>query len=381
MRIDETKKVKLGAIIIAILLFVSVLYIFYLVFWADMIGGQNNQGEKVAIDKRLENKLVYTTNIDDETKYLYREDCEQRGGTFNACGTVCPEDAAICAQVCAFTCQLQDDEQKDQNGSLIWEEHIDDDLGFSIPYPDSMKVSQERANSVEFILIGSDQASGTELYDGIRVLISRFSFPQEQTLEEFSRELAKPAEGAGGKILEEVSLETEHEQFTYSFTVSSLGEYRHKVALVYPGEVFDVSYFVSGEEYEDLAEKMVDDFEVTDEQKSVSEKKGLVEVHSPKLGQSVSSPLVVEGEAKNNWFFEASFPVVLVDWDGRIMAEAPAMTSENWMSDGLHSFRSELEFDLTEENFIPRGTLIIKKSNPSGLPDNADSLEVPVYFK
>ncbi len=360
----------------AVLLFVSVLYLGFIIN-RNGTGVRDEQEDEVAIEKRYENKLVYTTDVENANEYIYREDCEQRGGTFNECGDVCPKDADLCAQVCAFTCLLEGDDDQE----LIWKKYTDQKLGFSIPYIKSMEVGAERRNSIEFIFTGPKQSTGTELYDGVRVVVSRLKYPEKQTLKEFSQELSQPAQGTGGEVVREVSLETEYDQFTYSFKVSSLGEYEHKIALVYPGEAFDVSYFVSEEDYDHIAKRMVKGFKITDERKLSSEKDGLVEIHSPKIGQSVSSPLVVEGQAKNVWFFEASFPVVLTDWDGRIMAQAPATTSEDWMSEGMHSFRAELDFDLTDNNFMPRGNLILRKSNPSGLPKNADGLEIPIYFE
>src|SRR6185436_520379 len=53
---------------------------------------------------------------------------------------------------------------------------------------------------------------------------------------------------------------------------------------------------------------------------------------SVKAGDTVSSPLTVTGEARGNWYFEASFPAVLVDWDGKIIAQLPAQAQGDWMT-------------------------------------------------
>ena len=39
----------------------------------------------------------------------------------------------------------------------------------------------------------------------------------------------------------------------------------------------------------------------------------LIRVFSPVENQEITSPLTIEGEAVGNWFFEASFPVFLVN--------------------------------------------------------------------
>ncbi|GEM_PF-7045652 len=108
----------------------------------------------------------------------------------------------------------------------------------------------------------------------------------------------------------------------------------------------------------------------------------LIEIYSPLANSLVTSPLTVKGQARGNWFFEATFPVVLVDWDGKIIAEAEAMAKSNWMSEDFVQFEATLTFSdpSWEEDFSKRGTLIFKKSNPSGLPQNDSAFELPVLF-
>jgi len=113
----------------------------------------------------------------------------------------------------------------------------------------------------------------------------------------------------------------------------------------------------------------------------------LVRVAYPMPQEGVTSPLVVSGEARGFWFFEASFPIVLVDWDGRIIAEHYAEAKSEWMTEDFVPFEGVLEFTRPfPENgevpdFMRRGALIIKKDNPSGLSEHDDSLEIPVVFK
>lgn len=106
-------------------------------------------------------------------------------------------------------------------------------------------------------------------------------------------------------------------------------------------------------------------------------------------GAKVSSPLTVTGEARGFWFFEASFPVALTDWDGRIIAEVPAEAqldpsdpSSTWMTEDFVPFKAVLEFDIPPGPGVPvnRGTLILMRDNPSGLPEHDAALEIPVVF-
>ena len=104
-----------------------------------------------------------------------------------------------------------------------------------------------------------------------------------------------------------------------------------------------------------------------------------IRVTSPLPGAYVSSPLVVQGEARGTWFFEASFPVILTDWDGKIIAQTPAQAQSDWMTTDFVPFKATLTFP--PQTHGSRGFLILKKDNPSGLPQNEDSREIMVYFQ
>jgi hypothetical protein len=102
-----------------------------------------------------------------------------------------------------------------------------------------------------------------------------------------------------------------------------------------------------------------------------------IKVYSPSANMVVHSPFVVTGEAVGNWFFEASFPVVLMDSNGKVIAQSPAKTKSDWMTTKMIPFESTLKFGTTTST----GTLVLKKDNPSGLPANDDSISIPVRFK
>ncbi len=117
--------------------------------------------------------------------------------------------------------------------------------------------------------------------------------------------------------------------------------------------------------------------------KMISCKSDLIVVASPRAGSVISSPLIVEGFARGMWYFEASFPLILTDWDGRIIAEGYATAEGDWMTESFVPFKGTLEFKKPESanGFSNRGSLIFKKDNPSGLPEHDDALEIPVYFE
>ncbi|RYG35330.1 MAG: hypothetical protein EON93_06715 [Burkholderiales bacterium] len=98
---------------------------------------------------------------------------------------------------------------------------------------------------------------------------------------------------------------------------------------------------------------------------------GEITISSPLAGARVSSPLVVEGVAINNWMFEGVFPAELAV-DGEVIAQAPAQQQapDNWTNPGPVRFKAELTFTVTEEK---NAVLILREDSPR--PVNPDSDE------
>jgi hypothetical protein len=106
---------------------------------------------------------------------------------------------------------------------------------------------------------------------------------------------------------------------------------------------------------------------------------GDIILNTPQPGETISSPLQIEGSARGNWFFEASFPIVLTNWDGMIIGEALAQAQSDWMTEDFVPFTATLEFEVPQEN--KNGSLILRKDNPSGLPENEAAYEITIQFE
>lgn len=115
-----------------------------------------------------------------------------------------------------------------------------------------------------------------------------------------------------------------------------------------------------------------------DIQAHIDEHADLIQLESPEPLAVIESPLEAAGRARGGWYFEASFPVVLVDWDGLIIAEGVATADGEWMTEEFVPFRATLEFETP--GYGERGALILRKHNASGLPEHDDALEVPIRF-
>lgn len=94
--------------------------------------------------------------------------------------------------------------------------------------------------------------------------------------------------------------------------------------------------------------------------------------------ETIYPGFVIKGKTKGNWFFEGSFPIYLQDNNGNLLEVALATAQEDWMSEGKVSFEAQLlQFRWSASG---TGKLIFKKENPSGLPENDESIELPIRF-
>ncbi|MDP3795390.1 MAG: Gmad2 immunoglobulin-like domain-containing protein [bacterium] len=122
----------------------------------------------------------------------------------------------------------------------------------------------------------------------------------------------------------------------------------------------------------------------------IASKRDFIVVHDPRPLSVITSPLTVQGMARGTWYFEADFPITLVDWDGRIIAQShasavldPEDPDSTWMTREFVPFQGTIAFEPPEitGDFARRGTLILHKSNASGLSEHDDALEIPVRFE
>ena len=107
------------------------------------------------------------------------------------------------------------------------------------------------------------------------------------------------------------------------------------------------------------------------------EKDNLIRIETPRPNAVIGSPLVIRGVARGNWYFEASFPVRLVDASGKDLAREVAQAKGDWMTTEFVPFEATLTFTTPAKGL---GALILEKDNPSGLSEHADELRIPIVF-
>lgn len=110
---------------------------------------------------------------------------------------------------------------------------------------------------------------------------------------------------------------------------------------------------------------------------TTDDKSDLIKVDAPLPNEAVKSPLLISGLARGNWFFEASFPVNLLDDKDNEIASGTAKAEGEWMTAEFVPFKAELKF---EKPATKLGKLILKKDNPSDFRQYDDEIIIPVAF-
>lgn len=103
----------------------------------------------------------------------------------------------------------------------------------------------------------------------------------------------------------------------------------------------------------------------------------MINVTFPDTGSLVTSPIEVTGFAKGGWYFEGTFPLKVTDLEGNVLGSGSAKSQGDWMTENFVPFKGQISY---ERGTADKGYLVLEKDNPSGLPENADSLVIPIVF-
>lgn len=103
-------------------------------------------------------------------------------------------------------------------------------------------------------------------------------------------------------------------------------------------------------------------------------------VYSPSKNQEVTLPLTITGTARGSWFFEASFPVKLLDANNQVIAQTIASAKRDWMTEEFVLFEAEIPGSILSVSGQIPVTLVLEKDNPSGLPENEEKITIPLIL-
>jgi hypothetical protein len=219
-----------------VFVFIGILIILLLIaVGISRLGNQEPQTDGVPIQSRFPGKIVYLSSSANASESDFRNDCRKRGGVFNQCGSVCAPDAEICIQICAFTCEFEDEEQNFEE--LNWERFESQNIGFAISHPFEMDVEtvdggpEAIDGAINFSVWGPTQARDTEFFDGISVTIQKESM-DDLGASASARNYAGLSHEHDRNMPVTDSI-TEPEEITingragYTYTVTSIGIYTH----------------------------------------------------------------------------------------------------------------------------------------------------------
>lgn len=94
-------------------------------------------------------------------------------------------------------------------------------------------------------------------------------------------------------------------------------------------------------------------------------------VDLPFPGAVTGKTFTVAGKARGPWFFEASFPVTVLDANGKTLAQGIAHAESDWMTTDFVPFKAEIRIP---ESYIGKATLLLVKDNPSGIKEHDASI-------
>lgn len=99
---------------------------------------------------------------------------------------------------------------------------------------------------------------------------------------------------------------------------------------------------------------------------------------SPLPYMEVPHSFTVQGAARGTWYFEASFPIELRTLDGEVLTTIVAQAEGEWMTEDFVPFSTTI---IVPASVSGQHVLVLKKDNPSGLPEHDKSLEVPIIIQ
>jgi len=101
-------------------------------------------------------------------------------------------------------------------------------------------------------------------------------------------------------------------------------------------------------------------------------------VTTPLPGATVGNTFIVSGKARGGWYFEASFPIEVIDTSGMQIFLAPVQAQGEWMTAEFVPFTAQVS---VPASYKGPATLVLRNDNPSGLLQNEASISIPITIQ
>ena len=407
--------------------------VFGVVLFAVLVAGivwwSMGESSRVTFIDAFPTHAVYTTDTT-RAEGSFRDDCADRGGVFNACGSPCERGADACASICAYTCVfdegvrngsgdgVDDSQQENSVGADDHSLYSVSEYDFKIRYPRndwSVYVAQNPPVSLAYNFYQKPSGIPLDMPLNHFANVTHVSVYPEGI----------PTEGLFGDM-ERFTIAMEHVDYEEStlYVLEDGTPFAAKYVPTKRPESWNDAGFVWGRvrianleatcirdgetvssrecdpmtrddrivrngsvdgDVWDRVVRVMESFAFTENDGAVGDDTGLmhdaVRVTEPQEGAMVTTPVVVEGSAIGPWYSGGMFTVEVQDASGDVVGEAPAQAQEDWMTTDFVPFRAEIELDATVSGDDSGGAVVLRKANPSGLPENAESVRIPVQFR
>jgi len=104
----------------------------------------------------------------------------------------------------------------------------------------------------------------------------------------------------------------------------------------------------------------------------------IIRVTLPTPGAVTGKEFRVIGAARGTWFFEASFPIKVLDASGAALTVGIAQAQGDWMTENFVAFSADITIP---ETYIGPATIVLQKDNPSGDPERDASASFPIVIE
>lgn len=100
----------------------------------------------------------------------------------------------------------------------------------------------------------------------------------------------------------------------------------------------------------------------------------MITVENPYPGAVTGKTFTMNGKARGPWYFEASFPVTVLDTHGNTIYAGSAKATGDWMTQDFVPFT----VDIDTGSYTGPATVVLKKDNPSGQADKDAQISFPI---
>lgn len=112
--------------------------------------------------------------------------------------------------------------------------------------------------------------------------------------------------------------------------------------------------------------------------KYINSSADMIVVDYPTPNTIVGKDFTITGKARGTWFFEASFPIHVLDKDGKIITIGIAQAQSDWMTTDFVPFSVDIKIP---DSYAGPITLVLNKDNPSGLEEHDASISFSITKK